>query len=175
MNRDYFAEMYVAGVLADAGWNVYFPRRDQGFDFIITKLVGERIVLRPVQVKGKYPRTGKVDRAIYGYSGRLTQTHPEMVLAIPLFATAVEAAPMFTAYLPPTQLRRLNNTSDGYRVFPARFADGGPEVRPSYSKFFDRDGIRLMESAEWAILPPLPPDNPEETEMGDAASLSDSV
>ena len=23
--RDYFAEMYVAGVLADAGWDIYFP------------------------------------------------------------------------------------------------------------------------------------------------------
>jgi len=30
--RDYFAEMYVAGILADKGWNIYFPRRDKGFD-----------------------------------------------------------------------------------------------------------------------------------------------
>jgi hypothetical protein len=37
--RDYFAEMYVAGILADKGWNVYFPKRDIGFDFIITKEV----------------------------------------------------------------------------------------------------------------------------------------
>ena len=37
MSRDYFAEMYVAGILADNGWNIYFPRRDNGFDFIITK------------------------------------------------------------------------------------------------------------------------------------------
>jgi hypothetical protein len=27
---DYFAELFVAGLLADAGWNVYFPHRDQG-------------------------------------------------------------------------------------------------------------------------------------------------
>lgn len=33
---DYFAELYVAGRLADAGWNVYFPHRDKGFDFIIS-------------------------------------------------------------------------------------------------------------------------------------------
>src|SRR5216683_3941776 len=32
---DYLVELYVAGVLADAGWNVYFPHRDEGFDFII--------------------------------------------------------------------------------------------------------------------------------------------
>jgi len=25
--RDYFAELYVAGLMADAGWNIYFPHR----------------------------------------------------------------------------------------------------------------------------------------------------
>src|SRR5947209_1336736 len=55
MSRDYFAEMYVAGILADNGWNIYFPRRDKGFDFIITKPIGDEIIVRPVQVKGKYP------------------------------------------------------------------------------------------------------------------------
>jgi hypothetical protein len=29
--------MYVAGIMADYGWNVYFPRRDKSFDFIITR------------------------------------------------------------------------------------------------------------------------------------------
>lgn len=37
---DYFAELYVAGGFADAGWNVYFPHRDQGFDFIVSKSNG---------------------------------------------------------------------------------------------------------------------------------------
>jgi hypothetical protein len=36
---DYFAKLFVAGRLADAGWNVYFPHRVQGFDFMITKTV----------------------------------------------------------------------------------------------------------------------------------------
>ena len=36
MIRDQFAEMYVAGVLADAGWNIYLPHRDVGFDMIAT-------------------------------------------------------------------------------------------------------------------------------------------
>jgi hypothetical protein len=67
--RDSFAELYVAGVLADVGWNVYFPRRDQGFDFIITKQVGESIILRPVQVKGKYPTADKTAKATYGFVG----------------------------------------------------------------------------------------------------------
>jgi len=34
---DYFAELYVAGKFADEGWNVYFPRCDKGFDFIVSK------------------------------------------------------------------------------------------------------------------------------------------
>jgi len=37
LTREVFAELYVAGVLADAGWNIYFPTRDIGFDFIATK------------------------------------------------------------------------------------------------------------------------------------------
>lgn len=82
---DYFGEMLVAGRLADAGWNIYFPRRDQGFDFIATKEVGGRILMRPVQVKGKYPTRAKTDKAVYGYIGQLTQLHDEMVLAIPYF------------------------------------------------------------------------------------------
>jgi hypothetical protein len=35
--HDYFAELYVAGRFADAGWNVYFLHRDAGFDFIVSK------------------------------------------------------------------------------------------------------------------------------------------
>ena len=35
---DYFAELHVAGRLADAGWDIYFPHRDKGFDFVISKV-----------------------------------------------------------------------------------------------------------------------------------------
>jgi hypothetical protein len=73
---DYFAELYVAGRLADAGWNIYFPHRDEGFDFVISKIVDGVPVLRPVQVKGKYPSHGKGDKVVYGYVGRLSQKLP---------------------------------------------------------------------------------------------------
>jgi hypothetical protein len=57
---DYFAELYVAGKFADEGWNVYFPHRDKGFDFIVSKANSSGIqMLRPVQVKGKYPTSPK--------------------------------------------------------------------------------------------------------------------
>jgi hypothetical protein len=45
---DYFAELHVAGRLADAGWDIYFPHRDKGFDFVISKVVNGAPILRPV-------------------------------------------------------------------------------------------------------------------------------
>jgi hypothetical protein len=64
--RDLFAELYVAGLFADAGWGVYFPKRDQGFDFIAVKNVDSVFVVRPVQVKGKYPQKFKKDKSLMG-------------------------------------------------------------------------------------------------------------
>lgn len=70
--RDYFAELYVAGIFGDAGWSVYFPKRDVGFDFVVSKTIREAIVLRPVQVKGFYPTAAKLNKMTYGYQGKLT-------------------------------------------------------------------------------------------------------
>ena len=55
--RDYFAELYVAGLFGDAGWSVYFPKRDVGFDFIATKSIDGDVLIRPIQVKGLYPHS----------------------------------------------------------------------------------------------------------------------
>jgi hypothetical protein len=154
--RDAFAELYVAGVLADAGWNVYFPRRDQGFDFIIAKPVGGSMLLRPVQVKGKYPTADKTAKASYGYVGKLSQLHPEMVLAIPFFARETEPAPLFTAYLPVAQIRPLGTKLGLFRASPAVFRDGGPQIRPHYRRFFDTEGLALLESPTWSSEAPRP-------------------
>jgi hypothetical protein len=155
--RDYFAEMYVAGVLADAGWNVYFPRRDQGFDFIITKFVAPEILVRPVQVKGKYSTADKTDKATYGYSGRMTQLHPEMVLAIPYFTLGRLEAPKFTAYLPFGQIRAKQQKPGRYRAVPAYFRDGEPGMRRDFINFFDAAGVALLENPAWSSEAPAPP------------------
>ncbi len=102
---DYFAELFVAGRFADAGWNVYFPHRDHGFDFIVSKTAQGSCLVRPVQVKGKYPEAGTTGRRLYGYSGSLTQVHPDMVLVIPYFSATSEQ-PVCVAYC---RLRRLRN------------------------------------------------------------------
>jgi hypothetical protein len=144
---DYFAELYVAGVLARAGWNIYFPHRDEGFDFIISKPVGDEIIIRPVQVKGKYPQSDKTDKAGYGYVGKLTQLHPEMVLVIPYFSAGAEDGPPdFIAYMPRCQIK---GHSRGFRCLPAVFEAGRAKRRPRYSRFFDAGGVRSLESKNW--------------------------
>jgi hypothetical protein len=139
--------MYVAGLLADHGWNIYFPRRDKGFDFIVTKEVEGGIIVRPVQVKGKYPEHDRAERNVYGYIGRLTQLHEEMVLAIPFFATAqTTSAPDHVAFVPKAEIRPHQR---GYRVQPAQFKEGKASPRRDYQCYFGTEGIRAMEDIEW--------------------------
>jgi hypothetical protein len=147
---DYFAELYVAGRFADAGWNVYFPHRDRGFDFIVSRPSAEgQQLLRPVQVKGKYPTSEKGDKSVYGYVGKLTELHPEMVLAIPFFSSASPRIPTCVAYLPLSLVRKH---SRGYRCQPAIFRDGTPSPRRDYFKFYDDVGLKLVEQQEWRSL-----------------------
>jgi hypothetical protein len=147
---DYFAELYVAGRFADAGWNVYFPHRDRGFDFIVSRPSTEgQQLLRPVQVKGKYPTSEKGDKTVYGYIGKLTELHPEMVLAIPFFSSASPRIPTCTGYLPLSLVRKH---SRGFRCQPATFLGGTPSPRRHYSKFFDEEGLKLVQQTEWHRL-----------------------
>jgi hypothetical protein len=151
-SRDYFAELYVAGILGDCGWSVYFPKRDVGFDFIITKQVEERIIVRPVQVKGKYPEEEKEEKKVYGYIGALSQVHPEMVLAIPFFPTdRLGVAPVCTAYVP--FWRISPQASRGYACQPVVWRGALPTPRQTYRRFFDFDGIRAMETLDWSVRP----------------------
>ncbi len=148
---DYFAEMYVAGRFADAGWNVYFPRRDKGFDFIVSRQTPDGMqLLRPVQVKGKYPTAEKVDKVTYGYVGELSQLHPEMVLAIPFFSAASPGTPTFVAYLPFPLIR--NQASKGFACQPATFRSGTATPRRGYAKFCDEEGLKLVEQLDWRML-----------------------
>lgn len=150
--RDFFAELYVAGILGDAGWSIYFPTRDVGIDFIAVKELRDHVVVRPVQVKGKYPATSKGDKDAYGYIGRLSQLHPEMVLAIPYFPTDErERAPTCTAYMPCWEIRK--QAGRGWRCQPAQFRSGKPKARPTFKRYFDYAGIELMESESWSAPP----------------------
>jgi hypothetical protein len=146
--RDYFSEMYVAARLADRGWNVYLPRRDKGFDFIITKEIEEQVLIRPVQVKGLYPTRDKKDRSAFGYTGRLTGLHDDMILAIAFFERAErERPPAHVAFMPRSAIRPRER--GGWRCVPAELAEGGPKPRRDSARFFDSAGMQAIESPEW--------------------------
>ena len=123
MARDYFAEMYVAGLLADPSWNIYFPRRDKGFDYIVTRETADGVLVRPVQVKGLYPTAEKGDKATYGYGGRLSVLHPNMALVLVYFPPgALEGTPQHIAYMPRGRIRC--RTRGGFRCVPSSLTSG---------------------------------------------------
>jgi hypothetical protein len=148
IQQDYFAELHVAGLLANAGWNVYFPHRDKGMDFIISQTGPDgHEIIRPVQVKGKYPTSDKSDKMVYGYVGKLNQIHPEMVLVIPYFAAAEIGPPLFVAYMP---FSKIKKHSRGYRCEPAGYKDGKPIPRRDFKMFIDGEGLSLLKKSDWA-------------------------
>ena len=141
--RDVFAEYYVAGLFADAGWEIYSPHRDRGFDLIVAKNVGDGMVILPVQVKGLYPTGTKTNKATYGYTGKLSALHASMILALPFFYTDhTKPSPAFTAFMPFSEIR---SASRGYRCHPATFRDGRPSPRRDFAKFCDADGLARLE------------------------------
>src|SRR5437899_7205781 len=139
---DYFAELYVAGRFAEAGWNVYFPHRDKGFDFIVSRPdeKGGQLI-RPIQVKGKYPTAVKTNKTVYGYVGRLTQLHPDMILAIPFFSLTSPTLPTCVAYMP---ISHIKYHSRGYRCHPETVNGGAAKPRREYAKYFDEQGLALV-------------------------------
>jgi hypothetical protein len=158
--RDYFAELYVAGMFGDAGWSVYFPKRDVGFDFIATKLVEGVTLLRPVQVKGKYPVKDGKDGNL-GFVGRLTALHPDMVLVIPYFDADQRApAPSQVAFMPFSAIKKRKR--EGYRAAPARFVKNRVKRRPAYEKYFGDAGLEAVEGSGWSQI--LIPDDSAEAD-----------
>ena len=145
--RDYFAELYVAALFGDAGWSVYFPKRDVGFDFIATKPVDGEVLIRPVQVKGLYPTAEKTDKAAYGFKGELTAVHKSMVLALPYFHIQNPHAPEHIALMPLDQCK--SPTSGGVRCVPATFTAGHAVPRRESLRYFGVAGLTLIESGDW--------------------------
>ena len=149
MARDYFAEMYVAGLLADAGWNIYFPRRDKGFDYIASRPAGADLLIRAIQVKGLYPTVDKGDRPAFGYSGRLTALHPDMALVLVYFNPgATEGTPQHIAYMPRGQVR--SRSRGGFRCAPGRLHSGLVSPRRDFASYFDAAGLAAMGGVGWA-------------------------
>jgi len=148
--RDYFAELYVAGLFGDAGWSVYFPKRDVGFDFIASKPVNDEVIIRPIQVKGLYPTASKGDKPSYGYKGKLSAIHQQMVLVIPFFsANERGAAPEQIAYMPISAFKKPSR--GGYRCVPARFEAGHAIPRREFLQYFGDQGLSAIELFTWGV------------------------
>ncbi len=142
--RDYFAELFVAGIMGDAQWQIYFPKRDVGFDFIAAKLVQDRMRIRPVQVRGLYPTAEKKDRSPYRWSGRLTQVHPALVVAFCYFSSDhMTVAPTCVAYVPLAQLKRPSR--GGYRFDGSKLQSGVVTPRRDFAHLFGWSGLRALE------------------------------
>jgi predicted RNase H-like HicB family nuclease len=141
------AELHVAGLLAEAGWRIYLPHRDDGFDFVALKCLETATLIRPVQVKGKYPTLGKLDKATYGFVGKLTQTHPEMILAVPYFEAGSIPSIRHVAFMP---LCMVRPHSKGWRTAPAKLVGGRASIRGDHARFFDQQGLSRPSDPGWS-------------------------
>ncbi|MFM9977974.1 MAG: hypothetical protein ACKVOP_08020 [Sphingomonadaceae bacterium] len=142
--RDYFAEMYVAGLLADAGWDIYFPRRDKGFDMVVSRPVAGGSIVRPVQVKGKYSTDKKIDKARYGFVGKLTALHDDMILAVPFFTSSDASASGLIAWAPRFAIKA---SAKGFAFEPATFVAGKPQMRRDFKRYFADEGLRALATS----------------------------
>jgi hypothetical protein len=142
--RDYLAELFVAGIMGDAKWQIYFPKRDEGFDFIAVKRTSTGTVVRPVQVKGLYPTAEKKDRAVYQWRGKLTQTHADMIVAFCYFSVdPTSVSPTCVAYVPLAVLKQPSR--GGYRFGGASLKGGRVSPRRDSKHLFDWDGLRALD------------------------------
>lgn len=143
------AELYVAGLFAEEGWRVYFPHQDDGFDFIAMKDQADVSLIRPVQVKGKYPTDKKLDNRAIGFTGELTRRHPEMVLAIVYFEVSDVPVIRHVAFMPPSMFKENKR---GIRCLPAKFQQGKAVPRGDHAKFFDRKGLQQIVNRDWKSM-----------------------
>ena len=139
------AELLVAAAFSAAGWDIFLPQFDKGIDFIAGKLLSAGYLLRPVQVRGKYPEAEGLDHKTYGVRGALTVVHPSLVLAIPFFSPRPHAL-VCTAYLP---LAKIGATTENglttFTALVAKLEGRRPKPRQEFVGYFDAAGLALIE------------------------------
>jgi hypothetical protein len=129
-----------------AGWDIYFPHRDFGFDFIAIKQQGKDILIRPVQVKGKYPDKDKENWKHYGFWDNLSAVHRDMVLVIVYFSVP-ERSIDFIVYMPESE---IDPQKDGrYKCEPAMFKEGQSILKDKYKEYADEWGLQRLDDPSW--------------------------
>ena len=150
------AELTVAAQMVEYGWNIYSPHRDLGFDFIASlPLEGGKVIMRPVQVRGRFPESMEDVPYLGKQKIELSQWHDEMVLAMPFFRTDDGLQKLVTvAFMPYYQLRaKADKAKKWFACLPAKIANREIIPRPYFKKFFDGPGIQLMAMRDWKLTP----------------------
>jgi hypothetical protein len=99
-------------------------------------------------VKGKFPESTTAVRKKYGYRGKLTATHPDMVLVIPLFSSLERLAhPDCVAYMPYNQIGKAKEGT--FWCGPAKLEKGKVSAKRSFQRYFDEQGLKAMESTDF--------------------------
>ncbi|MBB3033235.1 hypothetical protein [Alteriqipengyuania lutimaris] len=147
--RYQFAEMYVAGAMTDAGWKIYLPYRDEGFDFIAMLGSGDETLIRPVQVKGLYPSEQKLKKGHYGFRQKLSALNPQMILALAFFPTDFSPFPQHIAWMPRAEIKTMSR--GWHRCEPASFSADGPAPRRHFLPYFDGDGLSNAASPTFSV------------------------
>jgi len=139
------AELYVAGTFAGAGWQVFLPHQDQGFDFVIYKASIGQTSLLPVQVRGCYRQTSKkTDMTTYGKPElKFSQLHPQLIVALPFFAPDA-LTPELVAYGWLSDLK-INSNTNVHRWEPACLKDGVCTPRRDSVGYFGKEGLARLE------------------------------
>ena len=70
-----------------------------------------------------------------------------MVLAIPYFRHDSSHMPCCVAFMPWSCVKKHNTR--GFRCEPATFKGSEPHPRDYFRRFFDEDGIKLLENSDW--------------------------
>jgi hypothetical protein len=158
--RDRFAELFAAATFSDAGWNVYFPRWDDGIDFIIERSIAEDVsplsVIRTVQVRGKYPTAEKGDNDRYGIlNGSLSRVHKDMIVVMPFFDDGPDSPPSCVVYLPYASIKPSWEADDhkwSFSCCPCKRSGGKSIPRRDYSHLFNHEGLASIARRDWGTL-----------------------
>jgi hypothetical protein len=147
--RSTTAEFLVLQQFVDRRWEIYFPYRDKGFDFVVSKRIGSQILWRPIQVKGIYPTVKKKDRRDIGLRGKLSRLDPHMVLAMPFFKPGNSRSPVFIAYIPLSKIRQNPKLDRPHWCLAASHRSGSPRKKSQFEQHYDTQGLKEVENPAW--------------------------
>jgi len=116
---------------------------------VASKQVGGKVILRPVQVRGKNPTAEKVARPAYPWIGELSRVHEEMAIVVCYFSTDHNTpASDNIAFVPFALL--IPSSKGRYRFTAVSFKNGTTNSWQKCRRLFGVEALAAMESPCWA-------------------------